>query len=120
MFAVVGLCIALIAWLVRYSGTVTPEPPLESLDGAVIFVNGQRHSCGTPCYIKVGPGQHDVRVTHPSGEYRDAHRTVEVSWGVASFRAIENLHESEPIQLRRIDDGPGHAGPSSRGAGWGA
>ena len=28
---------------------------------------------------------------------------VDVSWGVASFKVIDNLHESEPIQLRPIE-----------------
>ena len=71
--------------------------------GATIHVDGRPHSCGTPCYIKVGPGTHEVRVTHPSGEYREISRTVEVSWGVASFKVIDNLHESEPIQLQPIE-----------------
>ncbi len=72
--------------------------------GAMIYVDGRPHSCGTPCYIKVGPGTHEVRVTHPSGEYCAAHRTVNVSWGVASFEIIDDLHESEPIQLRPIGE----------------
>ena len=102
--AVLGVAATASVGAYRQYAKVVTVPISSKPDGAVIYVNGQRHSCGTPCYVKVGPGVHEVRVTHPSGEYRDAHRTVEVSWGAASFRAIENLHESEPIQLRPIDE----------------
>jgi serine/threonine protein kinase len=105
--AVLGVALTVSVGAYRQYTKIVTVPISSTPDGATIYVNGERHSCGTPCYIKVGPGQHDVRVTHPSGDYRDAHRTVCVDWGVASFKVIDNLHESEPIQLRRIDETTG-------------
>jgi hypothetical protein len=71
--------------------------------GAVLWVDGHQHACGTPCYVKVGAGNHVLRVTHPSGEYREEIRRFSVKWGTAYYGVIDNAHDSEPIQLRPIE-----------------
>jgi hypothetical protein len=53
--------------------------------------------------VKVGAGNHVLRVTHPSGEYREEIRRFSVKWGTAYYGVIDNAHDSEPIQLRPIE-----------------
>ncbi len=97
--AVLGVLLTLGVNAYRQYSKIVTLPIATEPHGAVLYVDGHKHACGTPCYVKVGPGLHEIRITHPGG-YREARRTVYVSWGVAYFRPIDNLHESEPIVLK--------------------
>ena len=102
--AVLGVAVTIAVSTYRQYHKIAVMRVSSHPDGAVLWVDGHQHACGTPCYVKVGAGDHVLRVTHPSGEYREEFRRFSVKWGTAYYGVIDNIHESEPIQLRRIDE----------------
>ncbi|MGH7180313.1 MAG: protein kinase domain-containing protein, partial [Tepidisphaeraceae bacterium] len=84
----------------KYRAVVT-VPIATDPPGATIYVDGELHSCGTPCYVKLGPGTHELRITHP-GDYQAAFRTYRVKWGEAMMvnNPVDSFNESEPIVFR--------------------
>lgn len=72
---------------------VNTDPP-----GAKVFVDGEEHSCGTPCFAFVGPGKHVITVKHP-GAYLPASRVIEVAWGKAKFSSEEPIAMTPNYQL---------------------
>ncbi len=82
---------------------VNTDPP-----GAVVFVNGEEHSCGTPCFAFVGPGRHTITVRHP-GDYLPATRVVEVAWGRAKFSTEEPIAMTPNYQFVTFNSSPSGA-----------